>query len=56
MAKIEDIYEQTLAMLADRYGKRIAYFQSLPIIKNLAKESIADAAMGKSNCPIMDDQ
>lgn len=31
------MYEQTLASLADRYGKRIAYFQSLPIIRNLSK-------------------
>lgn len=37
--KVEQIYEQTLASLADRYGKRIAYFQSLPIIRNLDKES-----------------
>lgn len=43
-------------MLADRYGKRIAYFQSLPIIKNLAKETIASASMTKAECPIMDDQ
>lgn len=32
--KIEEIYEQTLASLADRYGKRIAYFQSLPVVLN----------------------
>jgi len=26
LQKIEEIYEQTLASLADRYGKRLAYF------------------------------
>lgn len=34
LARIEEIYEQTLAGLADRYGKRIAYFQSLTIVNN----------------------
>lgn len=34
LARIEEIYEQTLAGLADRYGKRIAYFQSLHIVDN----------------------
>ena len=37
LQKIEEIYEQTLASLADRYGKRIAYFQSLPIIQELRR-------------------
>lgn len=39
LEKIESIYEQTLASLADRYGKRIAYFQSLPTIVNIDKEN-----------------
>jgi len=37
MDKFESIYEQTLASLADRYGKRIAYYQSLPTIENLIR-------------------
>jgi len=37
LQKIEEIYEQTLASLADRYGKRLAYFQSLPVITNIDK-------------------
>lgn len=34
LQRIEEIYEQTLAGLADRYGKRIAYFQSLHLVVN----------------------
>lgn len=34
LQKINEVFEETLASLADRYGKRIAYFQSLPIVKN----------------------
>lgn len=41
-------------MLADRYGKRIAYFQSLPLVRNLSKEA-GVASLGKASCPIMDD-
>jgi len=29
---IDEVYEQTLAQLTERYGKRIAYYQSLPLI------------------------
>ena len=32
--RTDDIYSQTMASLADRYGKRIDYFQSLKIIEN----------------------
>lgn len=37
LMKISEIYEATLASLSDRYGKRIAYFQSLPIIHNVER-------------------
>lgn len=43
--KIEEIFEQTLASLADRYGKRIAYFQSLPVIVEQAKACANFAAV-----------
>lgn len=31
---IEDIFMKTLAVLNDRYGKKIAYIQSIPIVVN----------------------
>ena len=49
LQKIEEIYEQTLAGLADRYGKRIAYFQSLHIITNADR-----TAGGTAQCPIFE--
>ena len=65
LQKIEEIYEQTLASLADRYGKRIAYFQSLPVIVNLNKcfstgIPVADGACdieqtSTAVCPIYED-
>jgi len=62
MDKIESIYEQTLASLADRYGKRIAYFQSLPIIEELKKTTDRAAAINAGTyqpstqeCPIYED-
>jgi len=56
MDKIESIYEQTLASLADRYGKRIAYYQSLPTIVNLTRKT-QDAIVPRTsaNCPIFED-
>lgn len=52
LQRIEEVYEQTLAGLADRYGKRISYFQSLHIITN------ADKAAGNQQnedvCPIFE--
>jgi len=48
LQKIEEIYEQTLASLADRYGKRLAYFQSLPIIRNADK--CGTATVAGTNC------
>lgn len=50
LQKIEEIYEQTIASIADRYGRRIAYFQSLPIITNLTKlyESLNTADAGST--------
>ena len=53
--KIESIYEQTLASLADRYGKRIAYFQSLPTIINTARHRIDGGTQTTANCPIYED-
>jgi len=44
MEKIESIYEQTLASLADRYGKRIAYYQSLPTVVHVDKELAEQSA------------
>ena len=41
LQKIEEIFEQSLASIADRYGKRIAYFQSLPIVENLTMKYIS---------------
>ena len=49
LQRIEEIYEQTLAGLADRYGKRIAYFQSLHIIVNADRTAAGNAA-----CPIFE--
>merc|ERR1739844_623942 len=43
--KIESIYEQTLAAHADRYGKRIAYFQSLPVIVHNTKDALENPAL-----------
>lgn len=56
MDKIESIYEQTLASLADRYGKRIAYYQSLPTIVNRTRAA-QDAIVPRTsaNCPIFED-
>jgi hypothetical protein len=52
---IDEVYERTLASLTDRYGKRIAYYQSLPLIKNLKYDSIVDAAnQTKASCPILE--
>jgi len=45
---IQDIFEQTLAVLNDRYGKKIAYIQSLPVIVNTEK-----TVPNVSNCPLM---
>jgi len=45
MDKIESIYEQTLASLADRYGKRIAYYQSLPTITNIVRAAVEASAL-----------
>lgn len=56
MDKIESIYEQTLASLADRYGKRIAYFQSLPTVVALDRAA-GDADINVQtnlNCPIFE--
>jgi len=57
--KIESIFEMTLASLADRYGKRIAYYQSLPTIVHLDKEE-AEIQPGHvhstAHCPIFEDQ
>lgn len=53
MDKIESIYEQTLASLADRYGKRIAYYQSIPTITNLTRQN--PASQSTANCPIFED-
>jgi len=50
---IEEIYEQTLASLSHRYGKRIAYFQSLPLIVNLDKAVVLPAIQTKAICPIL---
>ena len=51
LQRIEEIYEQTLAGLADRYGKRIAYFQSLHIITNATRTNVAgDSGL----CPILE--
>jgi len=58
MDKIESIYEQTLASLADRYGKRIAYYQSLPTISNIAKNALiiqANPQYTTAICPIYND-
>ena len=56
MDKVESIYEQTLASLADRYGKRIAYYQSLPTIINILNAITDDAGTQNStNCPIFED-
>ena len=55
MDKIESIYEQTLASLADRYGKRIAYYQSIPTITNLSRTLAAGATQSTANCPIYED-
>jgi len=63
LQKIEEIYEQTLASLADRYGKRLAYFQSLPVITNIDKcgvKSGSPLACSKDQnstavCPIYED-
>jgi len=46
---VQDIYEQTLAVLNDRYGKKISYIQSLPVIVNLNRDGAQDAA----NCPLL---
>jgi len=32
---IEDIFMNTLAVLNDRYGKKIAYIQTIPIVANV---------------------
>jgi len=45
---IQDIFEQTLAVLNDRYGKKIAYIQSLPVIVNTEK-----LVQTVSTCPLM---
>ena len=50
LQKIEEIYEQTLASLADRYGKRLAYFQSLPVITNIDK--CGALAATPTTCPL----
>ena len=62
LQKIEEIYEQTLASLADRYGKRIAYFQSLPLITNLdvcpnsaTGSCLATTQTTTAVCPIYED-
>jgi len=52
---IDEVYEQTLASLSERYGKRIAYYQSLPLIKNV--DPIIDVAAGlqtSKSCPILE--
>jgi len=48
---IDEVYEQTLAAMSDRYGKRIAYYQSLPLISNAA---LKDVAQTSSNCPLLE--
>ena len=53
LQKIEEIYEQTLAGLADRYGKRIAYFQSLHIVEHARFTALAGAAASAA-CPIFE--
>jgi len=58
MEKIESIYEQTLASLADRYGKRIAYYQSLPTINHVDKEAEEvnlPFTQTTASCPIYED-
>jgi len=57
--KIESIFEMTLASLADRYGKRIAYYQSLPTIVHVDKDAFEQAApeprVTTATCPIYED-
>lgn len=66
LQKIDEVYEQTIASLADRYGKRIAYFQSLPVVRNVARYGInriyaqnpLPTAQPQNNsqvCPIFED-
>jgi len=33
---VEDIFQKTLAVLNDRYGKKVAYIQGLPVIENVS--------------------
>jgi len=48
--KIEQIYEQKLAGLTDRYGKRIAYIQSIPIVMNIFRDT---AVQTPALCPLL---
>jgi len=51
LQRIQEIYEKTVASIADRYGKRIAYFQSLPIITNLKMNYYSITGETNSNSP-----
>lgn len=52
---IDEVYEQTLAALTERYGKRIAYYQSLPLISNVSPaRSMAVASQTSASCPILE--
>lgn len=51
LQRTEEVYEQTLAGLADRYGKRISYFQSLHIITNPTRTGVVATP---SLCPIIE--
>ena len=57
--KIESIFEMTLASLADRYGKRIAYYQSLPTIVHVDKDAaelrVPAPKVTTATCPIFED-
>jgi len=55
LEKIESIFESTLASHADRYGKRIAYYQSLPTIISVAKHRTDLSGQTSANCPIYED-
>lgn len=50
----ESMYEQTMASIADRYGKRIAYYQSLPIISNVERKAL-NLWSNTRVCPIYQD-
>jgi hypothetical protein len=52
---IDEVYEQTLASLSERYGKRIAYYQSLPLIKNVNPLiDLEGKDQNQTSCPILE--